>query len=413
MTRFEYIKEIEKFLKTRLPENELYDIMRDYAEFFEEGKKQGKTEEEIMTSLGTPKSIAEGILSEEILEVELPKKAKVINDNTKKATQDVMNGIKNTSENISKATKDATSKIKEKSITRSEIRKEQKQQKREYDMAHPKQETKLDATPLIGAILGIFVYPMIIGVSVLGLCGLIFFVSAIFIISFMSVFISITSIAVLTVASLSILVLSIFAVLLSIWLFLKYNKAYFAPKEETKEGKNIFTKITFTTLIIGISLFVASVVSVPFLAKEEINNFIEIASGYMQSGEQEFETTGVQKLVYDSTDYSRVDIHTSDSISQISIRYRGNTKGTINFEAQLISGTLSIKQTTQNDHNDDIFEIFGSEIYKIDIYLPSNVAVELIGDSYSNYEYNTETNTEPIYEIAPTEATSSQIIFIG
>lgn len=53
----------ERFLKelraatARLPQNEQYEIIRDYEEYFAIGQLDGKTEEQISNSLGSPKSI--------------------------------------------------------------------------------------------------------------------------------------------------------------------------------------------------------------------------------------------------------------------------------------------------------------------------------------------------------------------
>lgn len=65
MTKLEYLKQLEAGLRERMSEQEIYDIMRDYAEYFEEGKTEGKTEEEIITSLGSPSYVVSQILNEQ------------------------------------------------------------------------------------------------------------------------------------------------------------------------------------------------------------------------------------------------------------------------------------------------------------------------------------------------------------
>ncbi len=65
MTKLEYLSSLERYLKKQIPEEEIYEIMRDYAEYFEDGKNQGKTEEEIAISLGSPYEIAQQIVTEE------------------------------------------------------------------------------------------------------------------------------------------------------------------------------------------------------------------------------------------------------------------------------------------------------------------------------------------------------------
>lgn len=65
MTKMEYLKQLESGLRDKLTEQEIYDIMRDYAEYFEEGKTGGKTEQDIINSLGTPQYVVSQILEEQ------------------------------------------------------------------------------------------------------------------------------------------------------------------------------------------------------------------------------------------------------------------------------------------------------------------------------------------------------------
>lgn len=64
MTKIEYLKQLEDELRYKISEQEMYDIMRDYAEYFEEGKKQGKTDKQIIEALGIPYVVAKQILGE-------------------------------------------------------------------------------------------------------------------------------------------------------------------------------------------------------------------------------------------------------------------------------------------------------------------------------------------------------------
>lgn len=64
MTKVEYIRQLEFSLAGKLPKREVSEILRDYSEYFEEGKQAGKTEEEISVSLGIPSAAAAQILSE-------------------------------------------------------------------------------------------------------------------------------------------------------------------------------------------------------------------------------------------------------------------------------------------------------------------------------------------------------------
>ena len=73
MTKLDYLSSLERYLKRQIPEEEIYEIMRDYAEYFEDGKNQGKTEDEISASLGSPYDIARQIVTEEKGEQQIPK----------------------------------------------------------------------------------------------------------------------------------------------------------------------------------------------------------------------------------------------------------------------------------------------------------------------------------------------------
>lgn len=56
MNKERFIKEL-RAATTRLPQNEQYEIIQDYEEYFAIGQLDGKTEEQISSSLGSPKSI--------------------------------------------------------------------------------------------------------------------------------------------------------------------------------------------------------------------------------------------------------------------------------------------------------------------------------------------------------------------
>lgn len=66
MTKLEYLKILEDGLKLRLGRAEVDEIMRDYAEYFVEGKKQGKSDFEIARNLGNPREVASQIVAESL-----------------------------------------------------------------------------------------------------------------------------------------------------------------------------------------------------------------------------------------------------------------------------------------------------------------------------------------------------------
>ena len=62
MAKNNFLKELSKLLK-KLPEEERIDILQDYEDHFAFGLEEGKTEEEIVKSLGSPSQIAKEILA--------------------------------------------------------------------------------------------------------------------------------------------------------------------------------------------------------------------------------------------------------------------------------------------------------------------------------------------------------------
>ena len=65
MNRSEYIAQLTAALRGKLAFDVIEDIVRDYQEFFDEGVRQGKSEEQVAAELGNPRDVAQQILSEE------------------------------------------------------------------------------------------------------------------------------------------------------------------------------------------------------------------------------------------------------------------------------------------------------------------------------------------------------------
>lgn len=61
MTRLEFIQELDGMLRS-LSDKERLDILADYTRHFLTGMEQGKSEEEIAASLGSPVAVAERII---------------------------------------------------------------------------------------------------------------------------------------------------------------------------------------------------------------------------------------------------------------------------------------------------------------------------------------------------------------
>lgn len=64
MNKQEYLERLEACLKHKLSREEIDDIMRDYAEYFEEGRRQSKQDSEISAKLGDPELVAQQLIEE-------------------------------------------------------------------------------------------------------------------------------------------------------------------------------------------------------------------------------------------------------------------------------------------------------------------------------------------------------------
>ena len=65
ITKNDYLDVLRDYLLKFYSEEETLDILRDYEEYFLNGKLDGKTEEEIILELGSPKKIVQEIREEE------------------------------------------------------------------------------------------------------------------------------------------------------------------------------------------------------------------------------------------------------------------------------------------------------------------------------------------------------------
>lgn len=64
MNKQEYLQRLETCLRHKLSREEIDDIMRDYAEYFEEGRRQSKQDSEISAKLGDPELVAQQLIEE-------------------------------------------------------------------------------------------------------------------------------------------------------------------------------------------------------------------------------------------------------------------------------------------------------------------------------------------------------------
>lgn len=93
MTKLEYLKQLEDALKNRMSRKDIDDIIRDYAEYFAEGQRQGKSEFETARGLGTPQEVAEQIVSEGMGNTQSAINAKVKNTWKKVRTSSIWNKV--------------------------------------------------------------------------------------------------------------------------------------------------------------------------------------------------------------------------------------------------------------------------------------------------------------------------------
>ena len=77
MKKEDFLEILKDYLKKGFSEDEIIDILRDYEEYFIDGAIEGKSEIEIISSLGSPKEIANELLYEDNIKKENKVKGKL------------------------------------------------------------------------------------------------------------------------------------------------------------------------------------------------------------------------------------------------------------------------------------------------------------------------------------------------
>ena len=77
MKKEDFLEILKDYLKKGFSEDEVTDILRDYEEYFVDGIIEGKSEIEIIQSLGSPKEIANELLAESNIKSENKVKGKL------------------------------------------------------------------------------------------------------------------------------------------------------------------------------------------------------------------------------------------------------------------------------------------------------------------------------------------------
>ena len=94
MRKEDFLEILKDYLKNDFSEDEVIDILRDYEEYFVNGAIEGKSEIEIISSLGSPKEIANELLSESNMENETKGKVESFFIDTKATFKSWLNKFK-------------------------------------------------------------------------------------------------------------------------------------------------------------------------------------------------------------------------------------------------------------------------------------------------------------------------------
>ncbi|WP_158097619.1 DUF1700 domain-containing protein [Tyzzerella sp. An114] len=95
MNKEEYLQKLEQYLKKYLSRDEIEDILMDYGEYFEDGRRQNKSDIEISAKLGDPEVIASQFIDE-------------VREERRKKHEDEMEKIKDTASSVVKNIKEKT-----------------------------------------------------------------------------------------------------------------------------------------------------------------------------------------------------------------------------------------------------------------------------------------------------------------
>lgn len=64
MTKNEFLRELENSLKWHLPQEDINEVLSDYSDIFDNGRIEGKSDDEISNEIGSPASISRTILDD-------------------------------------------------------------------------------------------------------------------------------------------------------------------------------------------------------------------------------------------------------------------------------------------------------------------------------------------------------------
>ena len=240
MTKEEYLKQLESNLKKFVSKDELNDILMDYGEFFEDGRRQNKSDTEISAKLGDPEIIAKQLIEE------MP------DDNKKRITDDMVRLKKDTADALKSATEKIGSevgKIKDKTVSAMKENSENGRQQdvlgRIFDYSSKLLGFILKAIAVIAVIvLGVFAAMALLGIIFVLALGAVFLLGVgVFVVVSSAAFISLIS-SLLTAAGIfaSLSCISLGLLIILLFVFIVHKSVIFIRKKlsdnsEVKEEK--------------------------------------------------------------------------------------------------------------------------------------------------------------------------------
>lgn len=240
MTKEEYLKQLESNLKKFVSKDELNDILMDYGEFFEDGRRQNKSDTEISAKLGDPEIIAKQLIEE------MP------DDNKKRITDDMVRLKKDTADALKSATEKIGSevgKIKDKTVSAMKENSENGRQQdilgRIFDYSSKLLGFILKAIAVIAVIvLGVFAAMALLGIIFVLALGAVFLLGVgVFAVVSSAAFISLIS-PLLTAAGIfaSLSCISLGLLIILLFVFIVHKSVIFIRKKlsdnsEVKEEK--------------------------------------------------------------------------------------------------------------------------------------------------------------------------------
>lgn len=227
MTTFDYIKDLEYLLQDKIPNEKMKIILEKYTVFLENELKRGKTEDEIILSLGSP---------DEVAELFLTKQNEVSNssDNANASASMVQESIKN---EASLAPSNITNTIPSSQVDEKPNKKSNTKSKGMMSSAG-----KLFADIfkiVLGAFLSILVLPSCSIVLFMGVLGIVFASILSVALFSITVFLTTTSIICSILAILLIIFLSVGLMSLSLLIIAEFIKYFFIENRANKKKSTL------------------------------------------------------------------------------------------------------------------------------------------------------------------------------